>query len=215
MRIRNIIFDWSGTLCDDLRQVWRATNAALRGCGGRPISLMQFRREFCLPFRPFYRRRLPGVPQNRIDAFFFGELAKVQHTMRLLPHAREFLRYCRRRGIRTYVVTTVKTPQFLGQLKMLGVEQCFAATLSGVRDKRRAIRRFLRQNRLKPSHTLFVGDMSHDIATARLAGCHACAVLTGFNLREELKAARPDLIVRNLADLRKHLNHARIEQFNH
>ena len=206
MPIRNIIFDWSGTLCDDLRQVWRATNVALRGCGGKPISLLTFRREFCLPFRPFYRRHLAGVPQVRIDVFFFGELAKVQHTMKLLPHARAFLQHCQRRGIRRYIVTTVKTPQFLGQLRMLGVDRHFTATLSGIRDKRRAIRRFFRENRLSPNETLFVGDMSHDVETARLAGCHACAVLTGFNLRGELVAAKPDLLVKNLAELRQKLN---------
>ena len=31
--IRNIIFDWSGTLVDDLPAVWRATNHVLRQAG--------------------------------------------------------------------------------------------------------------------------------------------------------------------------------------
>ncbi len=206
--VKNIIFDWSGTIADDLRQVWRATNVALVGCGGSAISLARFRREFCLPFRPFYRRHLPGVPQPKIDKFFFGDLVNVQPSIGLLPHASGFLRYCQRSGIRTYVVTTVKTPHFLEQARRLGVAPFLTATLSGVRDKRRAIRRFFRETKMKPRETLFVGDMSHDIETARVAGCHACAVLTGFNFRDELIAAQPDFLVKNLSDLRKQLNHA-------
>ena len=48
--IRNIIFDWSGTLVDDLPAVWQATNYVLTQCGRAEMSLEQFRAEFCLPF---------------------------------------------------------------------------------------------------------------------------------------------------------------------
>ncbi len=33
--IRNIIFDWSGTLVDDLPAVWQATNYVLAQADGR------------------------------------------------------------------------------------------------------------------------------------------------------------------------------------
>ena len=204
--VKNIILDWSGTLVDDLRQVWCATNVTLVGCGRRAISLSEFRREFCLPFRIFYQRYLLGIPQKEIDRFFFAELAKIQGTIILLPYARTFLRDCQRRGIHTYIVTTVKTAPFREQARRLGVEQFFRGTLSGIRDKRKAIQPFLRTHHLHPDQTLFVGDMVHDIETAHSVGARVCAVLTGFSRRDELIAAKPDLLVKNLDELRKHLN---------
>ena len=41
--IRNIIFDWSGTLVDDLPAVLRATNHVFRQAGREELSLDQFR----------------------------------------------------------------------------------------------------------------------------------------------------------------------------
>jgi phosphoglycolate phosphatase len=55
---------------------------------------------------------------------------------------------------------------------------------------------------LRPGETLFIGDMEHDIETARHGGVHSCAVLTGYNTVEQLRAAKPDLIVEHLSELR-------------
>ena len=55
----------------------------------------------------------------------------------------------------------------------------------------------------KPDETLFIGDMEHDIETAQHGGIHSCAVLTGYNTLEQLRAAKPDLIVEHLGELRR------------
>src|SRR5690242_21622695 len=54
------------------------------------------------------------------------------------------------------------------------------------------IHEILRENNLQPDETLFIGDMEHDIATARHGGIHSCAVLTGYNTLEQLRAARSE-----------------------
>ena len=58
-----------------------------------------------------------------------------------------------------------------------------------------------RENQLVPEETLFIGDMQHDIETARYGGIHSCAVLTGYNTLEQLREAKPDLIVEHLGEL--------------
>jgi phosphoglycolate phosphatase len=59
--IRNVIFDWSGTLVDDLPAVWRATNKVFSQAGRPEIELEQFRAEFCLPYQKFFDRHTPDV----------------------------------------------------------------------------------------------------------------------------------------------------------
>lgn len=44
MVIRNVIFDWSGTLVDDLPAVIEASNHVFRLAGVPPMSREQFRR---------------------------------------------------------------------------------------------------------------------------------------------------------------------------
>ena len=74
--------------------------------------------------------------------------------------------------------------------------------MSGVWDKREKIHEILTENQLDPAETLFVGDMQHDIETARHGGVHSCAVLTGYNTLTQLRTAKPDLIVEHLGELR-------------
>jgi ADP-ribose pyrophosphatase YjhB (NUDIX family) len=72
----------------------------------------------------------------------------------------------------------------------------------GVLDKRQRIHSILEENGLTPDETLFIGDMQHDIETARHGGVHSCAVLTGYNTLGQLRAASPDVIVEHLGELR-------------
>jgi len=48
--IRNIIFDWSGTLVDDLPAVLKASNFVLTQAGRPEMSMEEFRAEFSLPY---------------------------------------------------------------------------------------------------------------------------------------------------------------------
>ena len=66
--IRNIIFDWSGTLVDDLPAVWKATNHVLVQAERPEMTLEQFRAEFCLPFTIFYDRHIPHIPLPQLRA---------------------------------------------------------------------------------------------------------------------------------------------------
>ncbi len=201
--IRNIIFDWSGTLVDDLPAVWQASNFVLARAGKPEMSLEEFRAEFCLPFTEFYDRHTPHVPLPQVEEWFHAGFRRAQTSVRELPHAREFLEFCRARKLRTFLLSTVHGDYFAAQSRLTGFDAFFEKPYTGVRDKRKRIRDILRENRLQPEETLFIGDMQHDIETARHGGIHSCAVLTGYNTLEQLRAAQPDLIVEHLGELRR------------
>ena len=97
--IRNIIFDWSGTLVDDLPAVWEATNYVLTQSQRPEMSLEQFRAEFCLPFTIFYDRHVPHIPLPQLETWFHSRFREVQESVCALPHAREFLEFCRARKL--------------------------------------------------------------------------------------------------------------------
>src|SRR5678816_2226239 len=78
-------------------------------------------------------------------------------------------------------------------------------------DKRRKIHELLAENGLTPGETIFIGDMEHDIETARHGGIGSCAVLTGYNSYEQLHAAGPDLVVEHLGELREVLERNEME----
>jgi phosphoglycolate phosphatase-like HAD superfamily hydrolase/8-oxo-dGTP pyrophosphatase MutT (NUDIX family) len=199
---RNLIFDWSGTLVDDLGPVIEATNFVLAKYGIGPMDREEFRRRFRLPYREFYQEMLPGIPLEELEEHFRPAFDGAEATVFVLPHAREKLDWCRRLGIRTFVLTSMDAIAFARQLEEFGLKGHFEATYSGVLDKRDVIHRILEAHGLAPEETAFVGDMTHDVETARHAGISSIAVLTGYNHPEVLAAVRPDLTVPDLGVLR-------------
>lgn len=200
--IRNIIFDWSGTLVDDLPAVLQASNFVLTQAGKAEMTLEQFRAEFSLPFTRFYNRHTPHVPMEQLEEWFHAEFKRAQTAVCELPHAREFLEFCRQKKRRLFLLSSVHTDHFLVQSRVTGFGVFLEKPYTGVWDKREKIHEILRENQLLPGETLFIGDMEHDIETARHGGVHSCAVLTGYNTVEQLRGARPDLIVEHLSELR-------------
>lgn len=203
---RNLIFDWSGTLVDDLGPVLDATNVVLQRYGRPTMDRESFRRQFRLPYREFYAECLPGVTIEELESHFRPAFAASSAPVFVLPHAREKLDWCAQRGIRTFVLTSMDADAFYLQLKEFGLEQHFEATYAGVADKRELIHRILETHGLRASETAFVGDMTHDIETARHGGVASIAVLTGYTHAEPLAAVRPDLTVPDLAVLRQLLD---------
>jgi phosphoglycolate phosphatase-like HAD superfamily hydrolase/ADP-ribose pyrophosphatase YjhB (NUDIX family) len=199
--IRNIIFDWSGTLVDDLPSVWKATNFVLAQAGRPEMSLERFREEFCLPFTRFYDKHTPQVPLARLEGWFHESFRASQDAVCPLPHAREFLEFCRARGIRAFVLSSTHGDYFAAQAVATGFGPFLHAAYPGVWDKCHKIHDILAEHALKPGETLFVGDMEHDIETARHGGIHSVAVLTGYNTLAQLRRAGPDMIVEHLREL--------------
>jgi phosphoglycolate phosphatase-like HAD superfamily hydrolase/ADP-ribose pyrophosphatase YjhB (NUDIX family) len=201
--IRNVIFDWSGTLVDDLSAVWEATNYVLAQAERPEMTLAQFRAEFCLPFTIFYDRHTPHVPLPQLEDWFHSRFRQVQDSVCELPHARDFLEFCRASKLRTFVLSTVHRDHFTVQSAITGFGAYIEKAYVSVRDKRQKIHEMLEENGLAPEETLFIGDMQHDIETARHGGIHSCAVLTGYNTLEQLRVAQPGLIVEHLRELRE------------
>ena len=201
--IRNIIFDWSGTLVDDLPAVFRATNFVFGQAGVDELTIEQFRAEFCLPFKSFYDRYTPEVKMEQLEEWFHGHFKQVQDSVIELPHARDFLLFCRKHGIRTFLLSTVHRDHFAVQAGVIGFGELIDKPYVEILDKRTKIHEILEENQLAAGETMFIGDMQHDVETAKHGNVFSCAVLTGYNRLEQLRASEPDLIVEHLGDLQE------------
>jgi len=188
-------------VADDLESVLDATNHALRAAGHPGMSREEFRLRFRLPVKDFYDRVLPGLPQEVMQRAFHERFAQVQSGVSVLPHARAFLEFARRRGCRVFLLTSVPDPYLRHQLGVLELAESFTGLCTGVLDKRLEIRSLIERHGLQAFETLFVGDMEHDIEAARAGGVRSCAVLTGYQTAQDLRHADPDILVEHLGEL--------------
>lgn len=201
--IQNVILDWSGTLADDLSSVLIATNRIFAEYGRDPLTLEEFREHFRLPFSGFYADLLPEATAEGLEELYERFFIGFNDSIELLPGAMEFLELCRETGRRSFLLSSIKTSHFEIQAKRLGVGHFFEVAYTQVMDKRGEIRGLLKTHGLDPAETMFIGDMVHDIETARHGGVLDVAVLTGFDRIEKLLPAKPTIIARDISAVRR------------
>ena len=207
--LRNLLLDWSGTLVDDLPPVIGATNFVLEKHGRTPLSREEFRQKFRLPFTEFYEEYLPDIPLHELDAAFHGHFVTIQDDVTPLPGLYEFLDFCRESGRRLFLLSSMKREHYEVQSAKLGLAHYFEHPYVGVLDKRAKIGEVLEMHGLDRDETAFVGDMIHDVETARHGGVMSIAVLTGYDSIEKLTPSKPDVVVSSLDALRKLLQDPR------
>jgi len=201
MMYKNWIFDWSGTLVDDMALVVSATNHVMRVYTKPELTKEEFRRQFRLPYSEFYTEILPEVALNEIEDHFRKGFDVADDPVPVLPHVRESLDCLSRRGHRLFVLTSMDATAFDQQQRSNGLQKYFESTYAGVLDKREVIGHLIERHQLELSETVFVGDMTHDVDTAHYGGIASIALLTGYNDALELSAARPTMLLKDLSEL--------------
>ena len=71
----HLVWDWNGTLLDDLSLVVSSTNEAFTSVGGRPVDAVEHRRLFRRPVAEFYAEIL----ERAVDEEEFGKLDRIFH----------------------------------------------------------------------------------------------------------------------------------------
>ena len=203
--IRNVIFDWSGTLVDDLPAVWAASNHCFITAGVEPLSLERFRAEVQLPVKGFYQRFAGHVPPAQLELWFNEKFSAIHNDVAPQPHALALLQFCREHKLRTFVLSALPEQHYAAQSVTTGFAPLIDHAYLGVRDKCERIHNLLEENGLNPDETVFVGDMQHDVEAAHAGGVLSVAVLTGYNNLAQLRESEPDLIVEHLGELHQRL----------
>jgi phosphoglycolate phosphatase len=211
MKYRSLLFDWSGTLVDDLPPTLHATNTVLGEHNVPALSREEFRQRFRLPYPEFYEEVLPGVPIETLEDTFRTSFNKSPKGVTVLPHAREMLEWCRDQKIRCFVLSSMDEGLFTEQAHDFGLHSYFEAIYAGVIDKRERIGDILKSHDLSAADTAFVGDMVHDVDTAKHGGIASVALATGYDPVERLEQSDPHHFFDHLGDFRQWLENSTIQ----
>ncbi|NUR71810.1 MAG: HAD family hydrolase [Hamadaea sp.] len=91
--VKHLVWDWNGTLLNDLGLVVAATNVALASSGGQPVTADEHRRDFRRPIIDYYGSLLgrPVEPDefSRMDTIFHNEYRTGLLQVELAADARD------------------------------------------------------------------------------------------------------------------------------
>lgn len=90
------------------------------------------------------------------------------------------LQLARKKGYKVAVISGARSESMMHRMKALQIEDVFL----GIEKKQETYREYLKMNRLKPEHVLFMGDDIPDYEVMLEAGVSACPA----NAAEEIKS---------------------------
>lgn len=187
-----VLFDWNGTVMNDLARAVAAANQALERFA-MELTEEEFQLGFTLPLLDWFSAL--GVPGE-----FAAEAAA--HWNRAMEvgapardTARETMVALRERGVVTGIVTAAAPGSVLADLHANGLEGLFDEVHTDVADKAGC----LRSLRHLGATALYVGDTAYDITSARSAGYTTVSIGGGYQHATVLAGARPDHHIEDLA----------------
>ena len=134
------------------------------------------------------------------------EILAVMYRPRLHRDVVELLSILKRRHKRVAILSNGNSGRLSKELEKMDVAKCFdlvvsAKDIGAVKPDPRGITAIVSTMKVKPSRTLFVGDMIDDILTADLAKVDSCAISDGFDSHAKLESARPKHIFRSVEQI--------------
>lgn len=206
--IKNIIFDWSGVIGNDLTVVYHSIMLMFKKLGAKEISLEEFKREWEQPYMNFYKKYgMFTTSDNEKDLKEEQALYKDcyaatfnKYPPQLFPGIKEALQKFKNAGIKMIVLSSNSRENILSDIENFGLQGIFSEINSDVHNKAVNIKETLQRNGFEPAETVFVGDTVHEVESGKSVGIKTLSVTWGFNNEDKLKAANPDFIAHNLQE---------------
>jgi phosphoglycolate phosphatase len=199
--LKNIIFDFDGTLGNSVIANWHAANTCLESMGCRPVSMATIRRHLGERAADYYQhllgsrqaRRWPQLKtcvEQTVPQFF-------RRYLRLFPDVVSTLKTLHQRGYRLILYSNAPSPYFQAVLTATGIKPLFDCT---VPMKPRATKRStIRHLKTRFSgKTAVVGDRDHDLEAGNANDCLTVHCRYGFQPVVKIK---PDFTINRFSDL--------------
>lgn len=203
-----IAFDWDGTLFDSTALIVKCIQAAVQDVGGQKPSREAAAYVIGMGLQQALAHAAPDVPQSR-----WAEMAEryrhhyflAQHEVTLFDGVLPMLEFLKARH-HWLAVATGKSKRGLDEaLKVVNLHSMFDATRTAEETAGKPnplmLDQLMREFGVSAERTLMIGDTTHDLQMAQLAGCASVGVSYGAHSPDDFDRWSPLAVVRTVADL--------------
>jgi phosphoglycolate phosphatase len=190
---RHIIWDWNGTLLDDVDYSVGVMNILLRRRGLPALDRARYHVVFDFPVRDYYARLGFDPARDRFEALseeFIGAYDAHRLDCPLQPDARRTLAAVQAAGLTQSILSAYRHETLLEIVDHFGLTPHFAhlAGLDNIyaHSKAELGRAQLAKLALPPHEILLIGDTVHDLDVAKELGVDCVLVAAGHHPAEKL-----------------------------
>ena len=210
MNIDNLVFDFNGTLVDDVDICLFLLNKMLKEKGhAGNISKEKYLSIFTFPIIKYYERSGFVFPEDNFDELakeFDNDYNLAFPSLKLFPDVIDTLTHFKNEGKKLIVLSATKQDNLEDELKMLGIYSFFDAVI-GIKDifgrsKINEAKEYFSSNDIDANKTAFIGDTLHDAEVASSLNGHSILVSRGHQDLNTLKTSKESIILNSLEDIR-------------
>jgi phosphoglycolate phosphatase len=211
----HIIWDWNGTLFNDVELCHSIMNKLLAQQSKATITLEQYKNIFTFPVIEYYKlagHTFETISFEELGKQFIDEYESRKNECGLFPEVYYILKYFQENNIKQYLLSAYKqdlldeTLDFYDLKKyfttVIGLDNIYAT--SKVHLGKQLVSSITRNG--SNQQMLLIGDTEHDLEVAQAIGVDCIIIAAGHQSREKLSSISGISILDNLEDFFHSIN---------
>lgn len=192
-QIKQVIWDWNGTLLNDVKMCVKVMNALLDTYSLPSLTCEKYKQIFDFPVKDYYARlgfdfeihAFEKVGLEFMDGYF-----KELPSSPIFPEVNEILKELNGLGINQLVLSAMEHDALEKSLTDKGIRSYFSK-VQGIDNhlangKSELAKGLLKSSGFSAKETLLVGDTIHDLHVAQSIGCPCALIANGHFSKERL-----------------------------
>jgi phosphoglycolate phosphatase len=210
-KYRCVIWDWNGTLLDDVDACLNVMNGILSKRDLPALNADRYKEIFCFPVKDYYD--LLGFdysiePFERISVEFISEYQKESMSSRLNEDCIKALELNKANGIKQVILSASKLENLREQVEYFGIQSYFDELLGlshiHATSKVDIGKKWLAESGYEKDEVILIGDTMHDFETACGIGCNCILLANGHQSKKRI-ASLGVPVIDSLLELQKYL----------
>ena len=193
MKFESIIWDWNGTLLNDVQIAIDSINYLLYDRQLVPLTLERYLEVFTFPVQKYYEQigfNLKNEPFEIPANQFITIYNKAVESCSLHKESITMLTHFKNRGYRQFILSAMEQKNLEKTVSENKISMFFEDLL-GLNDnyatsKVENGKSLIHQKILNPVKTLLIGDTTHDYDVANTIGCQCVLIANGHQSKKRL-----------------------------
>lgn len=207
MNINTIIWDYNGTILNDIDLCIEVMNGMLKKHNMPLISFQEYQQKFTFPVKEYYQAigwDFSRVSFDHIGHEFIDGYRERLREATLFPDVKSTLERIDKKGLSQHILSAMEATFLVESVKQLGIEQYFSS-INGIENhlakgKIDIAQRLIDSGLINPGASLMIGDTLHDAEIAKAFHMKCILVTSGHHSYKRLsKSGFP--VIKRLSDL--------------
>lgn len=200
-KYKHILWDWNGTLLDDVNIVIDAMNKLLKRRSMPLLDIDKYRNVFTFPVSDYYAQLgfdFASEPFEVLAFEFISEFNSSKYRFKLHEGTETVLKNIRNMGIGQSILSASQEIELIKDVSKLNISDYFLK-IAGLNDhfaksKVKRGRDLIDDIGLEPEDVLLIGDTEHDYEVSRELGCDCLLVSCGHQSRQRISCCSTGIV---------------------